>query len=67
MERKSVNAVLVDEFEEFLKEKKLYQKYSSGKLLCSNCGRVITAENIALIYFSDEYKFRCNNKDCMEL
>ena len=65
MERKLVNAVLVNEFEEFLKEKDLYQNYCTGKLVCAKCGKAITHENIAYIYYSDGYKFCCNNKDCL--
>lgn len=67
MERKSVNAVLVNEFEDFLKEKNLYQKYVDKELLCSKCNQVITSDNIALIYFAGEYKFCCNKKECMDL
>lgn len=67
MERKSINAVLVDEFEKILKEKDLYQKYLDGTLTCSKCGQPITDNNIALIYYDNEYKFRCKNRECMEL
>ncbi len=67
MERKNVNAILVNEFKTFLKEKGLYEDFTSGKVLCSKCSSSITSENIAMIYYhDDEYRFRCDNTDCLE-
>ena len=66
MERKNVNAILVDDFEDFLKEKGLYQAYNSGELLCNQCSTVITNDNIAMIFYRAGYKFCCDKTECLE-
>lgn len=66
MERKNVNAILVNEFETFLKDKGFYKDFISGNILCSQCNSPITSENIAMIYFNNGYKFCCDKTDCLE-
>lgn len=66
MERKNVNAILVKEFEEFLKAKGLYQAYIAEDLLCSQCNTVITNNNIALISYKEGYQFCCDKAECLE-
>jgi hypothetical protein len=66
MERKEVNAVLVKDFEDFLREKGLYDRYESGQLLCEKCGKPITSENIAFIFYKEDYRFCCDNPECMK-
>jgi hypothetical protein len=65
MERKEVHALLLNDFENFLKQNNLYQEFIDGNLKCSVCGKEITSENIALIYFSNGYKFCCDNDNCL--
>lgn len=65
MERKEVNAVLVSDFEEFLKKKNLFEDFESGKLKCCVCGKSITSDNIAMIFKSDGYTFCCDSNECM--
>ena len=66
MERKNVNAILVNDFEAFLKKQDLYDDFVSGKILCSQCKAPINSENIAMIYYQDGYKFCCDKTDCLE-
>ncbi len=66
MERKEVNAILVDDFADFLKANNLFQKFSIGNILCSKCEKSITTENIAIIYFDTEYRFCCDDNRCLE-
>jgi hypothetical protein len=66
MERKNVSAILVDDFEDFLKKNGLYQKYISGELLCDQCRTVITSDNIAMIFYKDGYRFCCDKTECLE-
>jgi hypothetical protein len=65
MERKEVSVILVDDFEDFLHQNKLYDKYKSGQLFCDKCGIPITHDNIAAIYFDKEYKFCCASSICL--
>ena len=65
LERKEVNVVLLNDFEEFLKRNNLFEKYTAGELKCHVCGKSITSDNIAMIFNSDGYKFCCDNNDCI--
>ena len=65
LERKEVNAVLLNDFEEFLKRNNLFEKYIAGELKCYVCGKSITSDNIAMIFNADGYKFCCDNNDCI--
>ena len=65
MERKEINAILVNDFEEFLKTNGLYERFITEELKCSVCEKSITSENIAMIYYSNGYQFCCDNNDCL--
>ena len=66
MERKIVNAILNDEFEEFLKINQLYAKFTNNELLCFHCKRPITTENISSIFYQDGPQFCCNEMRCIK-
>jgi hypothetical protein len=65
MERKNLNAILANEFEDFIKEIDLFQDYISGKILCSECNSPITKENISMIFYRNGFLFLCDNADCL--
>jgi hypothetical protein len=65
MERKEIKAILVNDFEDLLRNNDLFEKYTAGELKCSVCGKSITSDNIAMVYFSNGYQFCCDNNDCL--
>lgn len=67
MQRKELDAILIEDFITFLKQSDLYSKFQEGKLLCSFCNEPITLENIFAVINNDGIKFCCNKSNCMEL
>ena len=66
MKRKIVNAILTNEFEEFLKINQLYTKFINNKLLCYYCKRPVTTENIYSIFYEDGLQFCCDEMGCID-
>jgi hypothetical protein len=67
MQRKEVDAILDDDFVEFLKQNGLYEDFQRGALLCHYCNTPITLENISTIFDLDGLKFCCTGSRCIEL
>jgi hypothetical protein len=65
MERKTVNTILTDEFEEFLKINQLYTKFINNELFCFYCKKPITIENISSIFYEDGPQFCCDEMECI--
>jgi hypothetical protein len=66
MERKEIQAILSDDFSEFLKSNDLYNSFLKNELHCEFCGQPINENNIAMVFFKENYKFCCNENDCLE-
>jgi len=66
MRRKELSAILLDDFELFLKINNLFDDYVSGNILCAQCNSPITSQNIAMIYFKYGYKFYCDTPGCLK-
>jgi hypothetical protein len=66
MERKDVNAILVEEFLELLKEHNLLDDFTNHKIKCSVCSDIINEDNISLIYYDNTYKFCCSKDNCIQ-
>lgn len=67
MERKIVNAILDNEFEEFLKMNQLYDKFINNEVLCYYCKKPITTKNISAIFYENGLQFCCDEMDCIRI
>ncbi len=65
--KKEIDAITDDDFTEFLKKENKYDDYLNHILHCIKCGKIITGDNIAaIVYKENEYKFICDNQNCLE-
>ena len=61
-----LHAVHEDDLASFLGKLGLLEDFNSGKLICSQCGNVVTKKNLAFIYPSDGIvKFLCSSPECI--
>lgn len=63
--KKELDVIDEDDFEALLVKAGLQDAYTNGKIVCSRCGCIINKDNIAFIYFKQNYKFVCDNPKCM--
>ncbi len=66
MLRKEIEAILEDDFINFLKQNNLLEKFQNKEIECSLCNTPITLDNIFAIYFDQSFKFCCNDFSCAE-
>ncbi len=67
MQRQEVNAVLDDDFLEFLRQNGLFDEFKEGFIHCYYCDTSMTIENVFAILYLDGIKFCCNGSHCMNL
>jgi hypothetical protein len=60
-----IPAILDQDIINIIQELGLTEKISSGVILCSQCGKPITLDNVKCIYSEkEEIKLCCNNNTC---
>lgn len=67
----TINAVLEEDLEALLKQTDKYEDLVNGRVLCENCNKIITIENIGIVIpdiknNSIELKFYCDDIDCIQ-
>lgn len=61
-----LHAVHENDLLAFLEKLGVLEDFNSGKLVCSQCGNVVTSENLAFIYPSEgTVKFVCSSPACI--
>jgi hypothetical protein len=67
MQRKELDAILDDDFIEFLKQNGLYENFQQGAIVCHYCGSPMTLDNVFAIFNMGGLKFCCVQPRCMNL
>lgn len=67
----TINAVLEEDLEALLKQTDKYEDLVNGRVLCENCNKIITIQNIGIVIpdiknNSIELKFYCDDIDCIQ-
>ena len=65
MIRKELDVILEEDFEQFLKENGLFERYINNNLLCAFCSESINNDNIFTIFYDNDFKFCCTKFECI--
>jgi len=65
VEKREINAILEHEFSNFLEKIDKLEDLHNGILRCCICGKIITENNVALIIKENDYKYICDNQECL--
>ena len=67
-EEKTIPAVMQEDLMALLQAMKKLDDLHQGRIFCSNCGNLITLENLQMILpkGDNRYDWLCNNLKCLE-
>jgi hypothetical protein len=64
--KRSIEAVYGDEIKKLIIQLGEYDRVNSAKAKCKFCGKVITLDNISIIFpESGDIKYVCSSRQCM--
>ncbi len=70
-EKKQIKAILDTEIADLLRHTEQYEQFLKEEILCENCGKPITIENIGIVvpykkYDKIQLSFYCNDIICIQ-